>query len=96
MPQDVPEGITIAHRAVCGEQQRVAVGRALANKPQVVLADEPTGNLDEATTAKVFAEFVGLVRGESSAALVGAHNERLAQGIDPVLRLREARLELPG
>ena len=61
-----------------GEQQRVAVARALANKPPLVLADEPTGNLDEQTADTVLAEFLSLVRGEGSAALVATHNERLA------------------
>ena len=61
-----------------GEQQRVAVARALANKPPLVLADEPTGNLDEHTADAVFGEFLELVRGEGSAALVATHNERLA------------------
>jgi lipoprotein-releasing system ATP-binding protein len=76
-----------------GEQQRVAVARALANRPALVLADEPTGNLDEATAAMVFDQFLGLVRGEGSAALVATHNERLAARMDRVLRLHEGRLE---
>jgi lipoprotein-releasing system ATP-binding protein len=76
-----------------GEQQRVAVARALANRPALVLADEPTGNLDEATADRVFDEFLRLVRGEGSAALVATHNERLAQRMDRVLRLHEGRLE---
>ena len=76
-----------------GEQQRVAVARALANKPALVLADEPTGNLDEATADKVFREFVKLVREEGSAALVATHNERLAYAMDRVVRLHEGRLE---
>jgi len=76
-----------------GEQQRVAVARALANKPQLVLADEPTGNLDEATADKVFDQFLKLVRGEGSAALVATHNERLAQNMDRVVRLHEGLLE---
>ena len=76
-----------------GEQQRVAVGRALANKPQLVLADEPTGNLDEFTADKVLAEFLALVRGTGSAALVATHNERLAQKMDRVVRLHEGVLE---
>jgi lipoprotein-releasing system ATP-binding protein len=76
-----------------GEQQRVAVGRALANRPALVLADEPTGNLDEATADIVFAEFLSLVRGEGSAALVATHNERLAARMDRVLRLHEGVLE---
>lgn len=76
-----------------GEQQRVAVARALANKPQLVLADEPTGNLDEATADKVLEEFLRLVRGEGSAALVATHNERLAAKMDRVVRLHEGVLE---
>ena len=76
-----------------GEQQRVAVARALANKPALVLADEPTGNLDEATADRVFGEFVRLVRGEGSAALVATHNERLAGRMDRTLRLHEGKLE---
>jgi len=76
-----------------GEQQRVAVARALANRPALVLADEPTGNLDEATADVVFDEFLRLVRGEGSAALVATHNERLATRMDRVLRLHEGRLE---
>ncbi|RIV87400.1 ABC transporter ATP-binding protein [Aurantiacibacter xanthus] len=75
-----------------GEQQRVAVARALANKPRLVLADEPTGNLDEVTADKVFAEFLGLVRGQGSSALVATHNERLAARMDRVVRLSEGRL----
>jgi lipoprotein-releasing system ATP-binding protein len=76
-----------------GEQQRVAVARALANKPPLVLADEPTGNLDEHTADAVFAEFLGLVRGEGSAALVATHNERIAARMDRVVRLHEGRLQ---
>jgi lipoprotein-releasing system ATP-binding protein len=89
-------GQRLAHRPSQlsgGEQQRVAVARALANRPQVVLADEPTGNLDEATADKVLAEFVRLVRGEGSAALVATHNERLAAAMDRVVRLHEGLLE---
>ena len=76
-----------------GEQQRVAVARALANKPALVLADEPTGNLDEATADKVLVQFLELVRGQGSAALVATHNERLAKSMDRVLRLHEGVLE---
>ena len=76
-----------------GEQQRVAVARALANRPALVLADEPTGNLDEKTADIVFAEFLRLVRDEGSAALVATHNERIAAKMDRVLRLHEGVLE---
>ena len=75
-----------------GEQQRVAVARALANRPALVLADEPTGNLDEATADVVLAEFLRLVRGEGSAALVATHNERMALKMDRVVRLHDGRL----
>ena len=75
-----------------GEQQRVAVARALANRPALVLADEPTGNLDEATADVVLAEFLRLVREEGSAALVATHNERMALKMDRVVRLHDGRL----
>jgi lipoprotein-releasing system ATP-binding protein len=76
-----------------GEQQRVAVARALANKPPLVLADEPTRNLDEHTADSVLAEFLNLVREEGSAALIATHNERLAAKMDRVVRLHEGRLQ---
>lgn len=75
-----------------GEQQRVAVARALANRPKLVLADEPTGNLDENTADRVLAEFMALVRDEGSSALVATHNERLAAKMDRVVRLHDGRL----
>ena len=76
-----------------GEQQRVAVARALANRPALVLADEPTGNLDESTSERVLDEFLRLVREEGSAALVATHNERLAAKMDRVVRLHDGVLE---
>lgn len=76
-----------------GEQQRVAVARALANKPPLVLADEPTGNLDEHTADAVLAQFLKLVRDEGSAALVATHNERMAAKMDRVMRLHEGLLD---
>ncbi|MBA4048234.1 MAG: ABC transporter [Sphingomonas sp.] len=75
-----------------GEQQRVAVARALANKPALVLADEPTGNLDEKTADIVLAELLRLVREQGGAALIATHNERLAAKMDRVVRLHEGRL----
>ena len=75
-----------------GEQQRVAVARALANKPVLVLADEPTGNLDEDTAAKVLDEFLRLVRSQGSAALVATHNRALAARMDRIVRLEHGKL----
>ena len=75
-----------------GEQQRVAVARALANRPALVLADEPTGNLDEKTADIVLAELLRLVREQGGAALIATHNERLAAKMDRVVRLHEGRL----
>ncbi len=75
-----------------GEQQRVAVARALANRPVLVLADEPTGNLDEATADIVLTEFLRLVRGQGSAALVATHNQRLAAKMDRIVTLKDGRL----
>lgn len=92
---DLGLGQRLAHRPAQlsgGEQQRVAVARALVNGPALVLADEPTGNLDEATADRVFAEFVSLVRSRGSAALVATHNEGMAARMDRVVRLHEGRL----
>ena len=92
---DLGLGARLDHRPAQlsgGEQQRVAVARALANEPVLVLADEPTGNLDEATAAKVLAEFVRLVRARGSAALVATHNIALARAMDRVVTLHEGRL----
>ncbi|WP_435417434.1 ABC transporter ATP-binding protein [Parerythrobacter aurantius] len=76
-----------------GEQQRVAVARGLANKPDLVLADEPTGNLDEQTADRVLDAFLKLVRGEGSAALIATHNERLAAKMDRIVRLHDGVLQ---
>jgi len=76
-----------------GEQQRVAVARALANKPALVLADEPTGNLDERTADIVIDEFIRLVRDQGSAAIIATHNERLAARMDRMVRLHEGLVE---
>ena len=73
-------------------QQRVAVARALANRPALVLADEPTGNLDEATAQLVLAAFLDLVRSSGAAALVATHNIALAQKMDRVVSLSGGRL----
>jgi lipoprotein-releasing system ATP-binding protein len=75
-----------------GEQQRVAVARALANRPKLVLADEPTGNLDEHTADIVLGEFMALVREQGSSAIVATHNERLAAKMDRIVRLKDGRL----
>jgi lipoprotein-releasing system ATP-binding protein len=75
-----------------GEQQRVAVARALANQPALVLADEPTGNLDEATAGLVLAAFLDLVRSTGTAALVATHNVALAQRMDRIVTLQNGRL----
>jgi lipoprotein-releasing system ATP-binding protein len=75
-----------------GEQQRVAIARALANEPAILLADEPTGNLDVATAEIVFTELLRLVRSENTAALIATHNPDLAQRMDRQLTLREGKL----
>ena len=75
-----------------GEQQRVAICRALANRPRVLLADEPTGNLDVGTSARVFAELLEAVRGQGMAALIATHNPDLAAQMDRVVTLREGRV----
>jgi lipoprotein-releasing system ATP-binding protein len=75
-----------------GEQQRVAVARALANKPRILLADEPTGNLDPRTASGVFDALTAIVRSEGAAALVATHNLQLAARMDRALLLDEGRL----
>jgi lipoprotein-releasing system ATP-binding protein len=75
-----------------GEQQRVAFCRALANKPKVLLADEPTGNLDPATSDTVFAALMELVRETGLAALIATHNPELAARMDRTVRLDDGRL----
>ncbi len=75
-----------------GEQQRVAIARALANEPAILLADEPTGNLDIATAEVVFAELLHLVRAENVAALIATHNPDLARRMDRQLTLQNGKL----
>lgn len=75
-----------------GEQQRVAIARALANDPGVLLADEPTGNLDVDTAAVVFEELLAIVRGQGVAALIATHNPELAARMDRIVTLREGKV----
>lgn len=75
-----------------GEQQRVAFCRALANQPRLLLADEPTGNLDPATSEQVFSALMGLVRDTGLAALIATHNMELAARMDRVVRLDQGRV----
>ena len=79
-----------------GEQQRVAIARALANRPKILLADEPTGNLDARTAGGVFDALVDLVRAEGLAALVATHNLELAARMDRALVLHEGTLAESG
>ncbi len=75
-----------------GEQQRVAFCRALANEPKVLLADEPTGNLDPATSDQVFAALMALARDTGLSALIATHNMELAGKMDRVVRLENGAL----
>jgi lipoprotein-releasing system ATP-binding protein len=75
-----------------GEQQRVAIARALANRPRLILADEPTGNLDPATSAHVFQSLFGLVRQQGVACLIATHNMELATHMDRVFALKDKGL----
>ena len=75
-----------------GEQQRVAICRALANAPKLLLADEPTGNLDPQTSDGVFAELMRLVREEGLSALIATHNPDLAARMDRRVTLRQGKV----
>ena len=75
-----------------GEQQRVAIARALANKPQLLLADEPTGNLDPKTAEDVHREFLQLIEEEGLAVLIATHNTELASRMHRIVRLESGRL----
>jgi lipoprotein-releasing system ATP-binding protein len=75
-----------------GEQQRTAIARALANNPRLILADEPTGNLDPHTAEHVFGSLISLIRGSGVAALIATHNFELARSMDRVLRLEDGVL----
>jgi len=89
-------GARVAHQPAQlsgGEQQRVAIARALANKPRLLLADEPTGNLDPETAGAVFEALYELVRGQGVAALIATHNMELARYMDRVFALRDGHLE---
>ena len=77
-----------------GERQRVAIARALANEPRILLADEPTGNLDPATSAHVFDSLLDLVRASGVAALIATHNLELTRYMDRVFTIKDGHLEL--
>lgn len=76
-----------------GEQQRVAIVRALANHPSILLADEPTGNLDEKTAEEAFDYLIKIVKEENLAALIATHNMDLAQRMDRVVTLHDGQLQ---
>ena len=75
-----------------GEQQRVAIARALANRPRLLLADEPTGNLDSNTADDVFSLLIDFVRKSGLAAVIATHNLELAARMDRIVRLEEGAL----
>ncbi len=75
-----------------GEQQRVAIARALANRPRILLADEPTGNLDPKTSGGVFDALLRITRAEGLAALIATHNVQLASRMDRTLMLHQGQL----
>jgi putative ABC transport system ATP-binding protein len=79
-----------------GEQQRVAIARALVHEPALLLADEPTGNLDEQTSRQVMPVLMSLAKSRGAALLIVTHDSALAQAADRVLELRDGRLRAPG
>jgi len=76
-----------------GEQQRTAIARAMANEPRILLADEPTGNLDPATAGHVFDELLALIFHTGVAALIATHNYELAKRMHRVLRLERGLIQ---
>lgn len=76
-----------------GEQQRVAIGRALANKPKLILGDEPTGNLDPATSENVTLLLLDVVKSEGAAALIATHNMQLAAKLSRAVTIRAGLIE---
>jgi lipoprotein-releasing system ATP-binding protein len=89
-------GARLSHRPAQlsgGEQQRVAIARALANEPLLLLADEPTGNLDPGTAEQVFRVFLDVVRGTGRAALIATHNPDLARRMDRVVTIEDGRIQ---
>jgi len=98
--EDLLSGLGLAERLTHrpgelsgGEQQRVAIARAIANRPRLLLADEPTGNLDPATAGRVFAALIELARSRGLAALIATHNHELAGAMDRTLRLGAGAIE---
>ncbi len=75
-----------------GEQQRVAIGRALANNPKILIIDEPTGNLDPITASSVFEQLVELVKENNIAAIIATHNMDLADRMDKKLTLNQGQI----
>lgn len=76
-----------------GEQQRVAIARALANNPQILLADEPTGNLDLQTGDRVFNELLSIVKKTGLSCLIATHNETLAKRMDKIMTIKNGQLQ---
>jgi len=76
-----------------GEQQRVSIARAIANKPDLLLADEPTGNLDAKTADIVFDQFISLVRQENMSVLLATHNNKLSEKSDRVISIQNGELK---
>ena len=75
-----------------GEKQRVAIVRSIANVPRLVLADEPTGNLDPLTSAQVFEQLRSVIKGGKSSALIATHNHQLAEKLDRIFKIEEGSL----
>lgn len=98
--QELLDYMKIGHRALHrpaemsgGEKQRAAIARAVANAPRILLADEPTGNLDPETSSYVFDALLALVRGSGLSALIATHNHKLVERLDRAITVRNGRIE---